>query len=313
MSAEAQTCASVLMVRPANFGFNAQTAGSNVFQNADSAALASSSSAAAVREFDALAGTLQDAGVRVIVGADTVQPIKPDAVFPNNWVSFHADGTVVLYPMEAPNRRLERREDLILQVAREGNFRILRTIDLTAHEAQQKFLEGTGSLVLDRPGRLAYACSSSRTQLDALADFAQVLDYRVVSFEALGREGSPVYHTNVVMSVGKSFAVLCAESIPSPESRASVMALLRDTGHELVDISMAQMQCFAGNLLELDSRKGPVIAISALAWEHLDAAQRRVLEAHGSIVAARIPTIERIGGGSVRCMLAEIHLPRAHA
>jgi hypothetical protein len=313
MSVEAQTCASVLMVRPSNFGFNSQTAASNAFQTADSGGLAGPVSAAALREFDALAAALQDAGVRVIIGMDTAQPIKPDAVFPNNWVSFHADGTAVLYPMEAPNRRLERREDLLLQVAREGNFRILRTVDLTAHEIQGKFLEGTGSLVLDRPGRLAYACSSSRTQLDALADFARTLDYRVVSFDALGADGSPVYHTNVVMSVGKSFAVLCAESIPLANSRASVAALLRDTGHELVEISMAQMQCFAGNLLELDSRNGPVIAISALAWEHLDAAQRRVLEARGRIVAARIPTIERIGGGSVRCMLAEIHLPQALA
>ena len=313
MSVEAQTSASVLMVRPANFGFNVQTAASNAFQNAEAGGINTPTSAAVLREFDALADALQNAGVQVIVGLDTAQPIKPDAVFPNNWVSFHADGTVVLYPMEAPNRRLERREDLIAQVAREGKFRIRRTIDLTPHEAQQKFLEGTGSLVLDRQGRLAYACSSSRTQLDALADFAHALDYRIVSFDALGADGTPVYHTNVVMSVGKTFAVLCADSIAAPDSRASVIALLRDSGHELVEISMQQMQCFAGNLLELDSRNGPVIAISALAWEHLNPAQRRVLEARGSIVSARIPTIERIGGGSVRCMLAEIHLPPALA
>ena len=164
---------------------------------------------------------------------------------------------------------------------------------------------------MDRPARLAYACSSPRTQLDVLAEFARVLDYRVVSFESFGPDGTPVYHTNVIMSVGTAFAVVCAESILAPASRASVVALLRDSGRDLVEISMAQMQCFAGNLLELNSPQGPVIAISAQAWAHLDAQQQRVLERHGRIVAARIPTIERIGGGSVRCMLAEIHLPRA--
>lgn len=311
MSAEPQTAGAVLMVRPASFGFNAQTAGSNAFQNPGSAGDAGAAEAAALREFDGLAGALQDAGVQVIIGADTAAPPTSDAVFPNNWVSFHADGTVVLYPMLAPNRRLERREDLIRHVAHEGGMRITRTVDLTHHEADDKFLEGTGSLVLDRPARMAYACSSPRTQLDVVADFAQQLDYRVISFEALGPDGTPVYHTNVVMSVGKAFAVLCAESIPSPESRASVTALLREGGRELLQISMAQMQCFAGNLLELNSRNGPVIAVSALAWEHLDARQRRALEGHGRIVAAKIPTIERIGGGSVRCMLAEVHLPPA--
>jgi len=299
-----------LMVRPASFGFNVQTAASNAFQNRCDPAADTQFARLALAEFDALAGELDAAGVQVIVGADDPEPVKPDAVFPNNWVSVHADGTVVLYPMLAPNRRLERRDDLIRQVCRDGGFHVSRTIDLTPHERTQKFLEGTGSLVLDRPSRTAYACASPRTDLVVLGEFAQQLDYRIISFEACGADGTAIYHTNVMMAVGSRFAVLCSESIADPAVRGAVVRLLRDSGHELLDISMPQMAGFAGNLLELASRSGPLVAISARAWDSLDGAQRRLLERHARVLTARIPTIERIGGGSVRCMLAEIHLPR---
>jgi hypothetical protein len=310
---ESQTAGAVLMVRPASFGFNLQTAASNAFQIRENNAADGQLQRKAAMEFDALARALSDAGVIVIVGEDTPEPVKPDAIFPNNWVSFHADGTVVLYPMLAPNRRLERREELLLQVSREGGFHISRTIDLSQHEASSKFLEGTGSLVLDRTSRLAYACSSPRTHLEVLGEFAQQLDYRVVSFDACGADGTAIYHTNVMMSVGSKFAVICSASIADSAARSTVTRLLGESGHSLLELSLQQTQCFAGNLLELRSARGPLIAISATAWGSLDAQQRRSLESFAQILPAAIPTIERVGGGSVRCMLAEIHLPRSSA
>jgi hypothetical protein len=300
----------VLMVRPAGFGFNRQTSATNAFQQLPQPGAETDLQELALREFDGLASALDRAGVEVIVAADTASPAKPDAVYPNNWVSFHPDGTVVLYPMLAPNRRLERREELIAQVAREGAFRISRTVDLSHRENEEKFLEGTGSMVLDRERRVAYACLSSRTHLDVLGEFAQQLDYELVTFEAFDAAGSTVYHTNVVMAVGARFAVICGEAIAKADHRAAVLAKLHATGRELIDITLAQMHEFGGNLLELAPRMGSVIALSTTAWRGFSAAQRRILEAHGAIVAAAIPTIERIGGGGVRCMLAEIHLPK---
>ncbi|MBS0612877.1 MAG: amidinotransferase [Proteobacteria bacterium] len=305
---EAQTAAAVLMVRPARFGYNEQTAASNEFQRRigeDD----STTQRQALAEFDALTATLRAAGVQVIVAEDTPEPAKPDAVFPNNWVSFHADGTVVLYPMLAPNRRLECREEIIEQVRREGGFRIGRRVDLRAHECERRFLEGTGSLILDRPARQAYACLSPRTDLNVLGEFAQLLDYTLVTFDAAGPGAIPVYHTNVLMALGREFAVLCTEALPDAAQRAAVLSLLRASGRELLEISTRQMERFAGNLLELRGYE-PLIALSASAWEALDEPQRALLARHGQVLPARIPTIERLGGGSVRCMLAEIHLPR---
>ena len=309
---EPQSAGAVLMVRPARFAFNPQTAASNAFQSpsdlqsGDSAAVQES----ALREFDGLAGKLLHAGVAVIAAEDTPSPAKPDAVFPNNWVSFHHDGTVVLYPMLAANRRWERREELIQQVTREGGFRITQTVDLSYRENQGKFLEGTGSLVLDRTQRVAYAALSPRTDLDVLGEFAQQLDYDLVTFDAFDTNTKPVYHTNVLMAVGSRFAVLCGETLGDRGHRSAVTEKLRATGHEVLEISMSQMFRFAGNILELSPASGAVIAMSTTAWNGFDSAQRRILERHGSIVAADIPVIEGLGGGGVRCMLAEIHLPK---
>jgi len=307
---EPQSAGAVLMVRPANFGFNPQTAASNAFQQAPSAAGAAEIQQLALSEFDGLAKALRRAGVEVLVAPDTVLPPKPDAIFPNNWVSFHFDGAMTLYPMLAPNRRWERREDILQQVVHEGGFRVLRTFDLTHREAEGKFLEGTGSLVLDRPHRVAYASLSPRTDLDVLGEFAQLLDYELVTFEGQGAAAQPVYHTNVVMAIGTRFAVVCGEAIVEPLHRDAVFNKLRAAGHDIVDISLRQMLEFAGNLLELAPAAGPVIALSTTAWRSLDPAQKRILESHAEVVPAAIPTIERIGGGGVRCMLAEIHLPK---
>ncbi len=310
---EPQSAASVLMVRPARFAFNRQTAPSNAFQHSPQAgphhAAALDLQDRALREFDALAQSLLRAGVDVIVADDSDAPPKPDALFPNNWVSFHLDGTVVLYPMLAPNRRSERREEVIRRVTGDGRFRISRTVDLSYRENDGKFLEGTGSLVLDRAHRVAYASLSPRTDLDVLGEFAQQLDYELVTFEALDGTGSAVYHTNVLMSIGTSFAVVCGAAIKHAQHREAVHSKLRASGHEIIDISPAQMQSFAGNLLQLAPAGASVIALSTTAWRSLDAAQRRALEIHGRILTADVPVIEWIGGGGVRCMLAEIHLP----
>ena len=305
---EAQSARAVLMVRPAGFAFNSQTAASNAFQQAGSAD-ETETHGRALGEFDGLAKALQHAGVQVVMIPDTPTPPKPDAIFPNNWVSFHCDGTVALYPMLASNRRPERREDILQQVAREGRFHISRTVDLTHREAQGKFLEGTGSLVLDRAHRVAYASLSPRTDLDVLGEFAQLLDYELVTFEARSAAAQPVYHTNVVMAIGTRFAVICGEAIEQPLHREAVFNKLRADGHDVIDLTQRQVMEFAGNLLELAPAGGPVIALSTTAWRSFDPAQRRFLESHAGVMPVSIPTIERVGGGGVRCMLAEIHLP----
>jgi hypothetical protein len=307
---EPQSAGTVLMVRPASFGFNRETAGSNSFQHAVDPRGEGATAGLALNEFDAAAEALRRAGVQVLIAPDSAVPVKPDAIFPNNWVSFHKDGTVALYPMLAPNRRCERREDILDQVVREGRFRVSRTVDLTHREGEGKFLEGTGSLVLDRVNRVAYAGLSPRTDLDVLGEFAQILDYELVTFEALGPASQPVYHTNVVMAIGTRFAVVCGAAIAQPEHRDAVFNKLREAGHEVIDITQAQMYNFAGNLLELASAAGPVVALSTTAWRSLASKQRRALESHADVLPVDIPTIERIGGGSVRCMLAEVHLPK---
>src|ERR1700730_1202216 len=307
---EPQSARAVLMVRPASFGFNPQTAASNAFQQAADSPDEDEAPRLVLIEFDGLAGALQRAGVEVLIASDTPHPAKPDAIFPNNWVSFHFDGTVALYPMLAPNRRCERREEILEQVVREGRFRTSRTVDLTHREAEGKFLEGTGSLVLDRAHRVAYASLSPRTDLDVLGEFAQLLDYDLVTFEALDAAAQPVYHTNVVMAIGTRFAVVCGEAISQPPHRDAVCSQLRAAGHDIIDITRRQMQEFAGNLLELAPAGGPVVALSTTAWGCLEPAPRRIPESHAEPVPVPIPTIERIGGGGVRCMLAELHLPK---
>jgi hypothetical protein len=306
----AQSACDVVMIRPASFASNPETLASNRFQSTGSDRSATQIQRAAVTEFDALAIALSNAGVNVHVFDDTVSPIKPDALFPNNWFSTHPDGTVVLYPMLAPNRRLERRLDIIESLHTRDGFHIHTTLDLTHRELEGKCLEGTGSLVLDRIHRIAYACLSPRTDLDVLGEFAQRLDYDIAAFDAVDANGAAIYHTNVLMSLGTKFAAVCTEAIESSR-RASIVTLLETTGRAIVDLSFEQMHCFAGNMLELRTRTGgTVIAMSETARRSLTTAQRAALESCGSIVSVSIPTIEHLGGGSVRCMIAEIHLPR---
>ena len=309
--ADKQTAADVMMIRPVAFAGNPQTQASNSFQQRDSGAVDAPHQAAAEREFDGLVQVLRQAGVGVHVFDDTPEPHTPDSIFPNNWVSFHGDGTIVLYPMLAENRRLERRIELLEALSAKDGFHTRRIIDLTRHEHAGRFLEGTGSLVLDRIHRVAYACVSPRTDLDVLGDFAQQLDYDIVAFEAHDSAGAAIYHTNVLMSVGERFAAVCSSAIREDE-RSAVLDQLRGTGRAIVDLSLEQMNAFAGNMLELGSSlTGSVLAMSERARAALTAEQQQALQSNsGPIVAAPIPTIERLGGGSVRCMLAEVHLPR---
>ena len=305
-----QSAADVLMIRPVRFGANLQTLESNRFQSQAGGMDANAVQTAAAREFAGLVDVLRKAGIAIHVFDDIPEPHTPDSIFPNNWVSFHADGSIVLYPMLAENRRRERREDVLEALAGDG-FRVSRVVDLTVHERGGKYLEGTGSLVLDRVHRTAYACISPRTDLDVLGDFAQQLDYEIVAFEASDADGVPIYHTNVVMCVGTRFAAVCAECIREDE-RGAVLDALRTTGHAILDLSYAQMMNFAGNMLELRTAAGELVAaMSTRARDALTRAQLDFLHEHaGSILDAPIPTIETLGGGSVRCMLAEVHLPR---
>ena len=298
------------MIRPARFESNPQTAKSNRFQGRIDVS-AGEQQLAARDEFDTLVAALRENGVEVIVVADTPEPHTPDSIFPNNWVSFHADGRVVLYPMEADNRRTERRMDIIESLAADHGFQITEVIDLSSHEKSERYLEGTGSMVLDRVNRIAYACLSSRTTLDALADFAQRMEYDIVAFDAVGEGGVPIYHTNVLMNVGEAIAVICDAAIPSEDQRSAVLQRLRETGHDVVLLSYRQLEAFAGNMLQLrTSTNERLIALSQQAYESLTENQLLQLRANGRVISTDIRTIEKSAGGSVRCMLAELHLPR---
>ena len=307
MTPENQTAGAVLMIRPVRFAANPETASSNRFQA--SARADRDVAAGAVREFDGLAVALAAAGVRVHAFAGARDADLPDEVFPNNWVSFHADGTAVLYPLLAPNRRRERRPELV-DALREQGYRVARVVDLTPFEQKEQYLEGTGSFVLDRVDRVAYACRSPRTHDAALAELGRVLGYETSAFDATDRDGHAIYHTNVLLSIGTRFVMLCSSALRDDAERRRIVARLAEH-REVIELSFEQLHSFAGNLLELRAGDAPVIALSTTALASLHGAQRRALEAHGELVVADVGTIEKHGGGSVRCMLAEIALPRA--
>jgi hypothetical protein len=306
MTLERQASNAVLLVRPATFGFNPETAASNAFASAatDDAA------EAVLREFAAVAQRLEAAGVEVLVLEDSPNPPKPDAIFPNNWVSFHADGTMVLYPMESMSRQLEREPERLVVLLAEHGFEVRRTIDLSHHERHGRFLEGTGSLVLDRRERRAFASLSVRTDPHVIADFDDRLDYTTLLFAAQDRAGRPIYHTNVLMGLGTRFAVLCTDVIEE-EYRPVLIDEIEASDRTVIGVDFEQMSDFACNVIELENGSGePVIAISAAAKASLRGDQLKALESFGELLDVPIPTIERVGGGSIRCMIADIHLPR---
>ncbi|HEY6456835.1 MAG TPA: arginine deiminase-related protein [Steroidobacteraceae bacterium] len=305
MDIRTQCAAAVMMIRPAAFDYNPQTAASNRMQAAAQAAL--DAGKLALAEFDAAVTALRGAGVQVCVVADTPVPPKPDAVFPNNWVSWHADGTVVLYPMQAANRRPERRQEILEEVAQRCGYRIARVVDLSPFEAQGRYLEGTGSLVLDHVGRVAFACRSGRTDESLVRHWADQLDYQPVLFTALDRAGVPFYHTNVMLSIGCGVAVVAADAIV-PADRERVLAALASGSRDIIPIDQAAVAACAGNMLELLNGNGQrVCVLSAHAQRMLPAsALGRLAAGTDRLLPLAIPTIERLGGGSVRCMLAEV-------
>jgi hypothetical protein len=302
---EPHTTSRVLLIRPAAFGANPETVATNAFQSASGSS--ATVQAAALAEFDALVQALGQHGVEVFVGEDTATPVKPDALFPNNWVSFHPGGKVVLYPLQAPNRRAEVRLDLLGRLEARGAIAPRTQIDLRPGAEHFGYLEGTGSLVLDRARRIAYACLSPRTSARKIAEFCAELAYTPELFHAADAAGRAIYHTNVMLSIGSAFALLCSESISDAAERARVEERLRATGHELVRLSLAQVGHFAGNVLELASKEGePLIVLSERARAALMPAQLAVLERHGRLLSVDLDTIERHGGGSARCMIAEL-------
>ena len=306
-----QTAGAILMVRPAGFGFNEETAETNIFQTRDENATDDELQELAVAEFDALVEELRAANVDVIVVEDNAEPRTPDAIFPNNWISLHQDGTVVIYPMYAPVRRLERRSDIVDTLQTTYGFDVSRVLDLTHHENEGKFLEGTGSLVFDYPGRSAYANISARTDADVLRELTDLLGCDLITFRATDAQGRDVYHTNVVMSIGEGFVVICADAIDDASEREAALGRLRRSGRDLVLIDRDQMGQFAGNVLEVEDRDGEkVLVMSSQALESFRSGQLEILRKNARIVASPIPTIERVEGGSARCMIAGVHLPR---
>ena len=302
-----QSTSHILLVRPNSFKYNPETAASNAFQHRveeDEASVLKRVQG----EFDAFAEGLRLKGIHVVVMEDTPSPEKPDAIFPNNWATFHPDGRVILYPMFATNRRTERRKDIIDALKKE--FVVKEVVDLSGHEKENRFLEGTGSMVFDHVNKVGYACLSDRTDKGLFEQVCGMLSYRPISFRALDERGKEIYHTNVMMCVGVGFCVICAESIANPSERKRVADSLQAGGHEIVDISHDQMNHFAGNMLCLRTRSGQSILVcSKQAANSLTLEQKQKLAGFVELVSLPIDTIEKLGGGSARCMMAEVFLP----
>lgn len=297
----------LLMVRPVRFGYNAETAVNNAFQVAgqDQSAV----QAKALEEFDSFVAQLRSHNIDVVVVDDTLDPHTPDSIFPNNWISFHKNSTIVLYPMFAENRRLERKETVI-EVIKE-KFQIDSTIDLTKNEASHVFLEGTGSIILDRDNKIAYACISPRTDKNLFLEFCEEMGYEPVVFTAVDQKGKEIYHTNVMMCVADKYAVICLDSIQEADERAVVVGALAQSGKVIVEINFEQMNQFAGNMLQVTNEQGQnFLVMSSQAFQSLTAEQVTELESFNSIIHAPLYTIESNGGGSARCMMAEILLPK---
>ncbi len=300
-----QVTSHVLMIRPLAFGFNAETASNNAFQHKPGDEKSSLIAVEATKEFDKFSQLLLREGVDVTVLNDSINPIKPDAVFPNNWISFHDNGTIVTYPMFSPLRRNERRDDLISQIA--GRFRFRDWIHLEDAENKHQYLEGTGSMVLDRVGKIAYACISERTDKEIFANWCDRMGYEAHTFYAESN-GKPIYHTNVMMAIASDVAIVCLECLPDLKERIALKeSLAKD--HKVIEITDDQVQSFAGNMLALKNNRGEeLMVMSSRALQSLTDEQRYAIEEYCRIISSPINTIEDVGGGSARCMIAEIFL-----
>ncbi|MBL1222144.1 amidinotransferase [Chryseobacterium sp. L7] len=305
-----QTTDTVLMIEPIAFGYNAETAKNNYFQieqkdlDVQSKALA---------EFNTFVGKLRSKGINVITIKDTLDPHTPDSIFPNNWVSFHKDGKVVLYPMFASNRRVERREDILESIENQG-FQVAEIDDWSFSETQGHFLEGTGSMIFDHDNKIAYGSVSLRLDENLFREFCKKYDFTPVvfhSYQTVGTERLPIYHTNVMMCVADKFVVICLDCIDEELEREKVIETIKNSGKEIIEISEEQMQQFAGNMLQVQNKDGEkFLVMSQTAYQSLDPEQVAAIEKYCEIIYSDLNTIEVNGGGSARCMLAEVFLPK---
>ncbi len=303
-----QNTAQLLMIQPVNFGFNAETAVNNTFQKN----VGGNIQEQALQEFNNFVKILRKNKVDVMVITDTITPSTPDSVFPNNWLSFHEDGRIFLYPMFAVNRRMERKASVLDAI--KNKFAVSAIIDLSKAEADDFFLEGTGSMVLDRENKIAYACISPRTDEKILNEFCRLTGYTPVTFRSTDSAGIDIYHTNVMMCIAHTFAVICLESVTDEAERRTLVASLRKTNKEVNDISLLQLNSFAGNMLQVKNREEELLLVmSTRAFKSLTAPQITTLQKHNRIIHASLNTIETAGGGSARCMMAEVFLKKRHA
>ena len=294
----------ILMVRPYQFYFNQQTASNNFFQSNINIENANE---LAIAEFDTMVVKLRAHQILVKVVQDTQNPSTPDSIFPNNWISTHAGGTLCLYPMFAENRRAERKSTVIEFL--HSNFTIKDVLDLTHFEKEGKFLEGTGSMVLDHQHKIAYGCLSERLDKEAFSFWCDKMQFKPISFKAVDDKAQPIYHTNVMMCMANQFVVICLESIPNEQEKKMLLDSFLQTHKEVIDISQDQLNHFAGNMLQVfDIAEKPYLIMSEQAHSSLNAAQLKSLEKYNPLIPIAIPTIEALGGGSTRCMMAEIHL-----
>jgi hypothetical protein len=303
---EEQSARAVVMIRPSRFFPNPETALDNAFQQTADSRTAAELTEAARAEFDRTVETLRDQEITVHVFDDTPVPAKPDAVFPNNWFSTHLDGRIALYPMATPSRRPERRQDVIS--ALRELYRVTEVVDYSLFEKTGHFLEGTGSLVLDHSHRIAYVSLSGRAHREPLEKFCTDFGFEAVTFESVGADGRPIYHTNVMMCLGSNLALVGLENIPDPAQRETVRARLERTGKTIIALTPDQIENFAGNALELQSERGKLLVLSERAARHLTETQRSTIEQFARLLPLPLPTIE-LAGGSARCMMATVHLP----
>lgn len=296
----------LLMIRPASFSYNDQTAANNYFQEKINIASETLQQYVLV-EFDAMVRELKQAGIEVIVINDTPEPQKPSAIFPNNWLSTTPEGKIIIYPMFAQNRRLERRADIIQQL--ENDFIVQEKQNWSGEENEGRYLEGTGSLIIDHTNKIIYAAISERTNLTVLEKVATKNNFQAIAFLAMDEQGRPVYHTNVLMTLGEKFCVLCEEAIEEEWELIAIRQLLISTGHTIIPISRKQMSAFAGNMLEVKNKAGePILILSLTAYESLTEEQKNQLGSFAKLLPISVPTVEQAEGGSVRCMIAEIFL-----
>ena len=300
-----QLANTVVMVRPANFEYNPETAENNAFQSKAEKSHIESIKHSAIHEFDNMVSVLNSKGVETIILQDEERPVKPDAIFPNNWISIHEGGIIITYPMWAKSRRKERSEELIERISKYLNSD--RRYSFEQFEDSNMFLEGTGSMVLDRVNKIVYACLSPRTDIRILDKFCELMGYQPIVFHAKDRKGVPMYHTNVMMVLGEGFVIVCLECIPDPNEVLKLRTHFKNTGKEIIEISIEQVESYAGNMLEVASSDGETyLVMSKSAFEVLRPAQIASIERHTSLLPIPIPTIEKYGGGSVRCMMAEV-------